>query len=213
MYDNTITLYSVELTKSTRDQRLRSALFVASNGVPVTMTRMRHCLTAAEFRIFRDELQAIYPRPTASESLVLSTYSRELRQGDQLYARALKLPGVGMQAMKRNMHMRAAQKSYCSAIERLVELLQLNPQLAYLFDRLVAEGEHADEPEGMPRYVDSRSEHAMRVTLQPHTADIAGIQASALRWSLEEALMSQSPKRDSGHISPATRIAPETLCW
>lgn len=204
MCDNTTTLYSVEPSRSTRNQRLRSALFVVTNGVPVTLTRMRHCLTAAEFRAYRDELQACYPRPTTSERLVLRRYNNDLREGDLQHARALKLKAVGMEAMNRQKHMRAAQHLYCRALERLDELLTLNPQLEYLFDRSVGEGEHADEPEGMPRYVNSSSEHTMHVSQQPHTADMAGIQANALRWSMK-ALESQTPNRNGGHTSPATR--------
>lgn len=183
MYDNTITLYSVEPGPSTRNDRLRYALHKVTHGVPVTLTAMRHCLTAAEFRAYQDLFLACYPRPTASERIVLRKYSFDLRQGDLQHARALKLNAVGMQAMKRQMHTRAAEHLYCRALERLVELLDRNPRLAYLFDRTVAEGEHADEPEGMPRYVNSSSEH--RMDALSHAADMAAIQASALRLSLQ----------------------------
>lgn len=185
MYDNTITLYSVEPGPSTRTDRLRYALHKVTHGVPVTLTVMRHCLTAAEFRTYQDEFLACYPRPTVSERIVLRKYALSLRQGDLQHAKALKLNAVGMQAMKRQMHMRAAQHLYCRALERLVELLTLNPQLAYLFDRIIVEGDNADEPEGMPRYVNSCSEHVMRVSQQPCTAGMAGIQATALRRSMK----------------------------
>lgn len=180
-----VTLYNIEPAPSTRTIRLRHALQAAQLGVPVTQTAMRRCLTASEFRNYQDAYLACYPRPTVSERRVLRQYNHDLHQGDLEYAIARKLGFVGPVARKRHLRIREAERLYCRALESLYELLDGNPLLAHLFDRVAADGQNADEPEGMPRYVNSSSEHVRRLSEQPHTANIASLQASALLYSLE----------------------------
>lgn len=207
MYDD-VTLHAIEPAPSTRTSRLRHALQAAQHSVPVTLTAMRRSLTSAEFRAYQDACLACYPRPTVSERHVLRQYNHDLRQGDLQYAIARKLGPVGPAARKRHLHMRKAQQFYCRALESLHELVDGNPLLVHLFDRVVADGKNADEPEGMPRYVNCASEHGKRSSEHPHTADVTSLQASALRDSLEalESGTRQLPRQITTPKGDSTRM-------
>lgn len=146
---------SVRRGPLTRIELLQYAYQSTRAGRPITKSSMRRLLTAAEFREYDTLIAELFPKPNPRERAVLTAYSAQLREADRLHGRALNMSARGLKGMTRHRLLRQAQETYAAAHEQLVELLKLNPHLAYLFDRAVSEG---CEREEMPRRWSSTSQ-------------------------------------------------------
>lgn len=180
-----VTLYSNVPVSGTRRERLTFAVRHLMGPHPLKASDLRGLLTASEHRIYRAAFDATCATPTKRERGILKLYNDHLRRGDKCNEKAQVLPPVGPLGRKREILLMEAGREYCQAHEMLGELLALNPKLRYLFDREWVDGDgQMEEPEGMPRRTNSKSEHLRHPSRHPATASIADAQRHALSFAL-----------------------------
>jgi len=182
---NKVTLHSTVPVTGTRRERLTFAVRHLMGPYPLKASDLRSLLTAPEHRLYRAAFDATCATPTEWERRTLKLYNDHLRRGDKCNEKARELSFVGPPGRKREMLLLEAGREYCRAHEMLGELLALNPKLLYLFDREWADGDgQMEEPEGMPRRTNSKSEHLRHPSRHPATASIADAQRHALSFAL-----------------------------
>jgi hypothetical protein len=132
----------------------------AQEGHIATETTMREALGTRLYARYREAVEYVRPKLSTRQRQAISKIRALTRRGDALHARASCLSQRGLQALKRLPLDQAASRCYVEVIERVQELVEFWPQLAILFDRDVNDmKEVADEAEGIPRLIDSESEH------------------------------------------------------
>ncbi|WP_286339425.1 hypothetical protein [Ferrimonas sp. YFM] len=175
---------SLELQKSKIESHIRKL----SSGDKVTQRDLKAVLTDDEISQMNDEWEEEKSMREHKRDLwgQLGDYADMLDKADKVNNRYLKLSANPSALTKdKTVLFNKAQSLYEKAVERLEELLSDNGNLAECLDRTVdfSPGyEPYPSAEGVPRYCDSRSEHANR----EEKRTIKDIRISALQRKFDE---------------------------
>lgn len=119
-----------------RAQRIERAIASVDKSIRCTSATMRSALTAEEWEGYKAFVAILFgPVLTGSDKTRFARYKQCLRRGDAIYARAMKLSLVGLQALRRLHLAREAERQYCAAWETLEQLLVENVFVQILLDR------------------------------------------------------------------------------